>query len=330
MMKSLSSAVSGLEAQQTAMNVIGNNIANVNTTGFRSSTANFEDLYYQTLNAGNSEVNPSQVGYGSQVSGVTKNMTSAGATQTDNPTDLYIDGKGYFAVNTQVATDGTATGQTYYTRVGHLSVDSNGFLVDGNGNYVMSAAVDSSDGTVTSTNAVELGNSTTPMYLIPNDGSAAIEINGTTDSTVPSVAASDLSNIAIGSDGTITATANGVTGTIATDSTGIDATTGEVTDPERIVLANFVNESGLTEAGNNYYTASQSSGAPSLTVAGSNSAAGTTNSTVLRSDALEMSNVDLASEFTNMIITERGFQANARVITVSDSMLDELLSLKRS
>jgi flagellar hook protein FlgE len=113
-----------------------------------------------------------------------------------------------------------------------------------------------------------------------------------------------------------------ITGTIATDDSV--GTTNLAKDPEQIGLANFTNEAGLAEAGDNYYTTSQSSGAPSYTTAGG------TNPTVLRSDALEMSNVDLASEFTNMIITERGFQANARVITVSDSMLDELLSLKRS
>jgi len=309
MMKSLSSAVSGLEAQQTAMNVIGNNIANVNTTGFTSSTANFEDLYYQTLNAGTSEVNPSQVGYGSQVANVSKNMTSAGATQTDNPTDLYIDGKGYFAVNTQLdttTTPPTADGQTYYTRVGHFSFDSKGYLVDGNGNYVCSASTDSSGDTTLT--PIQLNG----MTLHPNDGT-------TTDITLNATAGdpdniSNLTNIAIGEDGSITGTLGNVTGTI-TDSSDVN---------EQIGLANFTNEAGLSEAGNNYYTTSQSSGTPSYTTAGG------TNTTVLRSDALEMSNVDLASEFTNMIITERGFQANARVITVSDSMLDELLSLKRS
>jgi flagellar hook protein FlgE len=321
MMKSLSSAVSGLEAQQTAMNVIGNNIANVNTDGFRSSSTNFEDLFYQTLNPGTSEVDPSQVGYGAQVSNVSKNMTSQGATQTDNPTDLYIDGSGYFAVNTKLDPSTNAPiGQTYYTRVGHFSFDQNGYLVDGNGNYVMSESTDESTGDVT-LSPVDLGNATTPMYLIPNDGSAPILINGTNPPDDSGTNISQLSNIAIGSDGSITASLGDATGTIATSS---DATAGVATNPERIGLANFLNEAGLSEVGNNYYVASQSSGAPSYTTAGNN------NSTVIRTNALEMSNVDLASEFTNMIITERGFQANARVITVSDSMLDELLSLKRS
>jgi flagellar hook protein FlgE len=91
-----------------------------------------------------------------------------------------------------------------------------------------------------------------------------------------------------------------------------------------IALANFVNPNGLNESGNSYYVAGVSSGNPSYVIAGSG------NATVIRSGELEMSNVDLAKEMTNMIVTERGFQANSRVITVSDSMLEELVNLKRS
>ena len=113
MMRSMMSAVTGLKAQQTSMDVIGNNIANVNTAGFKSSSTQFEDLFYQTLSGATVETNPSQVGYGAEVSGVSKNMTSAGATTTDDPWNLYIDGDGYFAVASQTG----ATTPSYFTRV---------------------------------------------------------------------------------------------------------------------------------------------------------------------------------------------------------------------
>lgn len=301
MMRSMMSAVTGLRAQQTAMDVIGNNIANVNTTGFKSSSTNFEDLFYQTLDAGTQQVNPSQVGYGSQVSNVSKNMTSTGATQTDNPTDLYIDGQGFFAVNTKA--DGT--GQTYFTRVGNFHFDQTGKLVDSSGNYV-----ESNLGAAGVYKNVHLDtDATSAAWLIPNDGTAAVQITSGTNFA-------QLSNISINSDGSIKASIGNKTGTISSD--------GTAANDIKVGLATFLNDSGLSEVGSNYYLASQSSGAANYTTGGG------TNATVIRSNALEMSNVDLAKEFTDMITTQRGFQANSRVITVSDSMLDELINLKRS
>lgn len=314
MMRSMMSAVTGLRAQQTAMDVIGNNIANVNTTGFKSSSTNFEDLFYQTLNSGTPQVNPSQVGYGSQVSSVSKNMTSTGATQTDNPTDLYLDGQGFFAVNSK--SDGS--GQTYYTRVGNFHFDQQGYLVDTSGNYVMSNISNGAGGY----DAVHLDSGAAAadsVYLFPNDGSAPIQITSTSNF-------SELTNISFNSDGSITASIGNATGTIASGNLNTSGTTtgGTPQDPMKVGVATFLNDSGLSEVGSNYYESSQSSGSPTYSTAGG------TNKTVVRSNALEMSNVDIAKEFTDMIVTQRGFQANSRVITVSDSMLDELINLKRS
>lgn len=326
MMRSMQSAVTGLRAQQTAMDVIGNNIANVNTAGFKASTTTFSDLFYQTLNSGSANVNPSQVGYGAEVSGVSKNMSSVGATTTDNPTDLYISGEGYFAVNTKA--DGS--GQTYFTRVGNFTFKK-GYLVDASGNYVMS-------------NQKNAAGNYMPMQI---DSNASMKLcikdanGGYTPITDTDITYTDggghsqtikanfdqLSNITIGQDGSITASLGNTTGTIVVDTSSpavANPTLPTTTDVEKIGLAEFLNGNGLTQEGGNYYVANEATGAPNYTTAGSN------NNTTLQSGELEMSNVDIAKEFTNMITTQRGFQANSRVITVSDSMLEELVNLKRS
>lgn len=319
MMRSMTSAVTGLRAQQTAMDVIGNNIANVNTAGFKSGSTNFEDLFYQTVNSGTTQVNPSQVGYGSQVANVSKNMTNQGANQTDNPTDLYIDGDGFFAVNTKQ--DGS--GQTYYSRVGNFHFDQNGNLNDSNGNYVISNFNNNTTGQPEGVKLCDTTltgmNTAGSVILRANDGSGDIELTKGDGTAANPNTFAQLSNISIASDGSITASIGNTTGTIYEYDT---ATAGYT--QEQIQLNTFMNEAGLLQDGNNYFLATKSSGTANRTTAGG------TNKTVIRSNALEMSNVDLAKEFTDMIVTQRGFQANSRVITVSDSMLDELINLKRS
>jgi flagellar hook protein FlgE len=313
MMKSLSSAVSGLKAQQTAMNVIGNNVANVNTSGFRSSSTNFEDLFYDTLSGATEETNPSQLGYGTQVSDITKNMTSGGATTTDRSWDLYINGEGYFTVYTGALDSSTSNyTPTDYTRVGNLTFDTNGYLVDSNGNYILET--------------VDNGTNLLPISLINSTFTTSSTSGSTTtyvNTTITKDIYSKMTDITFNSDGTITATYDGESGTITKESVSTGTTTVPTTNV-KVALATFVNESGLSSVGNNYYQATASSGNAAYTTASNN------NTTKLESSALESSNVDLASEFTNMIISQRGFQANARVITTSDTMIEELVNLKRS
>lgn len=333
MMRSMMSAVTGLKAQQTAMDVIGNNVANVNTSGFKASTTQFSDLFYQTLKGGTPNTNPSQVGYGTQVSDVSKDMTSAGGSITDNPWDLYADGEGYFVISTSNGSDdsgstgstgGTTTEVTggtdtatpsYYTRVGHFTFNPDGYLVDSTGNYVMGTTADEgsdSDGYESSLEAICIPN----MTFQPNDSSSAsllIEPPGTDGDGTTSVSYGDLGDITFNADGSISATYNGETGTIT-----------DGTNPIKVAMANFVNEGGLTQVGNNDYEVTQSSGPANFTTAGDG------NTTQIYSNELEMSNVDLSTEFTNMIVTQRGFQANSRVITTSDTLLQELLNLKQS
>lgn len=315
MMKSLSSAVSGLKAQQTAMDVIGNNISNVNTSGFKSSSTNFEDLFYNTLSGATPQTNPSQVGYGAKVSNVTKDMTSGGATTTDNPWNIYIDGDGYLGVTLSPAanTDTTVNPAAYYTRVGNLTFTTNGYLVDSCGNYIIGSS--------------SAGGAQTPLclvnsYFTPTDKANA-SLGGKIELGGGAVPFDKLRDITFNSDGSITATYNGITGIVTTTEAAYDAA-DRVTDKLEVSLATFVNEAGLSQCGNNYYQVTAASGSVTYVKAGDS------NTTKIESNALESSNVDVAREFTNMIITQRGFQANSRVITTSDTMLEEIVNLKRS
>jgi len=269
MIRSLYSAVSGLKGHQTMLDVIGNNIANVNTASFKSSRVIFSDLYYQTLagaSAPSATVggsNPTQIGYGSLVSSIDVANSRSSFQQTSRSLDIYIAGEGYFAVQT-----GTTTS---YTRLGAFSFDSLGNLVDSSGNSLLNLA--------------------------------GAPIN------IPNIA--NYTSISIQPDGKISGT-NSVTGAI--DQLG------------QLGIAVFPNPNGLQQQGTSYFTETVNSGTrgPLVAAGNANPASGT-----LVSGGLEMSNVDLSKEFTDMIIAQRGFQANARVITTSDQVLEELVNLKR-
>lgn len=272
MLRSLFSGVSGLRGEQTAMDVIGNNIANVNTIGFKSSRANFQDMVYQmvraasapdsTSNAGS--VNPSQVGTGVSVASIGVDMNQGALENTGRALDLAIQGNGFFCVQ-----DGS--GNKYYTRNGNFNVDEKGDLVDENGNLVLGSAG----------NTINLYGSGTPTPK-------------------------QISSISIGKDGKITA---------------LDSAGRTISGINNIGIYDFSNDEGLKQIGQNYFQQTTASGTAAVVMVG--------NTTQINSGYLEMSNVDLAQEFTNMITTERAYQANARTITVSDNLLQEVVNLIR-
>ncbi|GEA16654.1 flagellar basal body protein [Moorella sp. E308F] len=276
MMRSLYSGVSGLRTHQLRMDVIGDNIANVNTVGFKRSTVTFKDVFYQTLRGGAASdasglggTNPQQIGLGVALNSIDVVHTQGAAASTNNGTDLMIQGDGFFRVTPD---DGTTI---YYTRAGAFHFDNEGFLVNGDGLKVL------------------------------DTGGSPIQIADMADpDTMPR-------SFSIDNKGYVHYVDN--TGTAQT-----------LANP--ISIAKFSNPGGLEKVGQNLYARTDSSGDPSNDLApGTGSLA---NTTIIPS-ALEMSNVDLAQEFTDMIITERGFQANARTITISDQMLQELVNLKR-
>lgn len=274
MMRALYSGVTGLTSHQTRMDVIGNNIANVNTVGYKASRVIFQDIYSSSLKpaaaptAVKGGTNPQQVGLGVQIAAIDI-LHSKGAPQyTGESLDFSIDGSGFF-----ILSDGA---NETYTRAGNFYMDSADMLVNANGKYVQGYMYDSVAGAYSAT----LSN---------------IEVDPAYD--------------------LVTIDENGVI-------TGVDAT-GTRVPIATIALATFSNVNGLSKDGENQYVATNNSGAATYTTPGAG------GSGELKPGTLEMSNVDLASEFTNMIVTQRGFQANSRIITTTDSMLEELVNLKR-
>lgn len=141
MVRSMYSGVAGMKAQQSAMDVIGNNIANVRTYGFKSSRATFKDVYYQKLSSGSSATgsrggtNATQIGYGAQLSTVDLDQSQSSFTMTGRSMDMAIAGEGFFQVQ-------DSDGNIFYTRSGQLSFDSAGNLVDSMGNFVLGVSGD--------------------------------------------------------------------------------------------------------------------------------------------------------------------------------------------
>ncbi len=407
MMRSLFSAVSGLKCHQQRMDVIGNNIANVNTPGFKKSRVNFQDMLYQTIQGasrpvtgGRGGVNPMQIGPGVSVGSIDVIMEGTSMQDTGKNTDLGINGDGFFILN-----DG---GRDYYTRVGCFGFDEEGNLISMlNGMHVrgwmpedpdhlnnIKINLNDSENAKATENMIFAGNLnsevatgdtivlsyfvhdskgqeyTVPVTLeksavnewtwtvgsitcpegvtltAPASGTGTINFN--TNGTYDTVTSDAITFAPVGSDplnitldftkltqygaafnaaiesqdgytsGTLESYAIDQSGTIeGVFSNGVSRTLGQ------IALSQFSNPAGLFKEGNSLYSVSSNSGAPNINSAGS-SGFGT-----LKPGSLEMSNVDLSSEFTDMIITQRGFQANSRVITTSDEMLQELVNLKR-
>ncbi len=292
-MKALYSGVSGMRSHQTKMDVIGNNIANVNTYGFKTQRATFRDIYYQTIkNPGapgddRGGTNASQVGYGAQIGSVDTIHTISGYSPTNKSTDIYINGEGYLAVK-------STSGETLYTRLGALNFDEAGNLVDVNGYRVLGW---DNDGTN------EIDTDTV-------DGIEKINLEDTLAVDLDVIVINDYdkyNNITINSDGSIT----------AVDENDVIVPIGA------IPVFKIPNQDALILEGNSYYTAGNNTGTPIVNTPG----AGGTGALV--TGGLEMSNVDLANEFSDMIITQRGYQANTKIISVVDQMLEELVNLKR-
>lgn len=256
MLRSMYSGISGMKGFQTKLDVVGNNIANVNTAGYKKGRVTFQDLMSQTTSGaqgaagGRGGINPVQVGTGSSLASIDNVHTQGFKETTDRPLDVMIEGDGYFTLE-------LPNGGEAYTRAGNFSLDDEGRLVNANGYYVKG-------------------------------------VNG----EVPT----DAKNIKINKDGEVT----------YTDNNDDEQTAGTME------ITGFANPEGLEKAGENLWIQSPNSGTPEE-ITSSDIVAG----------SLEMSNVDLAEEFTNMITAQRGFQANTRIITTSDEILQELVNLKR-
>lgn len=284
MLRSLFAGISGLRVNQTMLDVTGNNIANANTTGFKSSTTVFSDTLSQMLtgasgaNANRGGTNPIQVGLGVQVAGTASNLSQGSAQMTGRSTDLMIQGDGMFVVR--------FGNEQLYTRAGAFTFDEAGTLVTPSGARVQGYELDAA------------GNRTGGLIDITRD----------TAGLTPAVPAGvELTSYSFGSDGKL----RGV------------FSDGVQRDMAQLALADFNNPMGLERVGETAFRESANSGPADLGVSGEGSRG------TLMAGALEMSNVDLAAEFTNLILAQRGFQASSRVITTSDSVLEDLVNIKR-
>jgi flagellar hook protein FlgE len=268
------------------MDTIGNNIANLNTTGYKAATVDFEDAFSNQLHApsGGSATsagdNNIQVGTGVGISAITNNW-AAGATSTTNiPSNLAITGNGgngFFTVKDQ------ATGNTYATRDGTFTTDLNGYLVTEGGENVQGNTVANADGTFS-----------TP-------GNIKIDITGST-STSPMV------SFSISSSGAIT----------VTQQDGTSFLRGQVT------LQNFADPQKLMNVGNNLYSNLSEAGPGTPGAPGTNGLGG------VQGGAVELSNVDLSGEMANLISAQRAFEANSKIITTSNEVLQTVVNLKQS
>lgn len=288
MLRSLSSAVAGLRTHQTRMDVIGNNIANVNTYAFKTSSVTFKDTFYQNIKGSSqsddlfSGSNAAQIGYGSNVANISRLDTVSSFASTGKATDCMIDGEGYFITGHSELDcdpdDQDGMSMFEYTRLGTFEFDSDGYLVDISGsNYVYGFQGDGTD----------VDESQLTRIMLPED--------------------ENIKNISVGTNGTIT---------------GVDED-GETLVLGRLAVAYVSNPAGLEASSGSKYKATVNSGNITAFTPGQ----GATGK--VSSGGLEASNVDLSKEFTDMITTQRGFQANSRIITVSDTMLEELINLKR-
>ncbi len=280
----LNTGVSALTAFSTGLDVVGNDIAYVNTIGYKSSAASFEDSFSNTLQnsapaTGTQSSTPSvQVGTGVQVAGITTNFAQGALNSTGVATDLAISGNGFFIVQ-----DPSSLTQ-YATRDGQFRIDANGYLVSQGGQRVQGYT----SGTGTTVGSIQIGQN-------PPNGTS-------------------LQSVAIDSSGNV----------VESYSNGTTATTGKV------LLQNFGNTAGLENNGNNLYTGL----AAAAPVGGGILSGGNTPSAnglgSIQAGSLESSNVDLTQEFSDLITMQRSFQAGARLITVSDTVLDDVVNLKRS
>jgi flagellar hook protein FlgE len=275
------------------MDVIGNNIANVNTIGFKRSKTAFATMLSQTLSGASAPdsgnpptfggTNPIQVGLGMSIASIDRIMNQGAAQNTGKGTDLMIQDDGFFSVR--------LGSEIFYTRTGNFDFDRDGNLVEpATGGLVQGYA-----------NDPVFGDTANPGHINLRVGS---------DHPGPGMSAYKLTGFTIDKKGVVTGVYS-------------DGTTSMTEQMYTIALTNFANPGGLMAVGNNFYSPSNNSGNPQVGKPGEEG-----RGTIIPG-ALEMSNVELAQEFTDMIVTQRGFQANSRVITVSDSLLQELIDLKR-
>jgi len=273
LLNSFTSGVSAVKTFGKSLEVIGDNIANVNTTGFKGSRTTNQDNFSQTLersSASNEDVagrNSMQIGSGTSIASISQKFTQGVLSTTGGPADLGIAGNGFFQVINP------ANSETFVTRAGDFTIDNQGFFVTPQGFRLQGI-----EGSVI-------------KLVTPPDGA-------------------QLESYSISSTGVLREYYSDGTSTL-------DA------DTQKIYLQNFTNPNALVKTGNNLFTGMVEAGPIPA------AQAGTAGLGLIKQGTLELSNVDLTQEFSDLILAQRAFQAGSRIITVSDSVMEEIINLKR-
>ncbi len=323
---SLNTGVSALDAFSKGMQVIANNIANVNTTAYKGSRASYSDNFYNllqpaapTAGAGvGSNLDAFQIGTGVRMEGVVADFSQGTLTSTGSFTDFGLTGNGFFRVRD------SANNVDFATRSGDFRLDDQGYLVTTEGYRVQGL----SDGSATFDATNVSGTLTYTKTATPPSAIGDIRIdfnygigNGLTNSTggaftdvqveaakpsMRSFTVDRLGNVIIG-------LSNG--GTFVRG---------------RMLLQDFRDPHALTREGANLFSGFEPAGPiGGVNLSEANNSPGTNGLGQIEVGTLELSNVDLAREFASMITTQRSFQAGSRIVTVSDSLLEEVINLKR-
>ena len=397
-------AIAGLRTHMQNLNVIGNNVANVNTYGYKSARSVFETAIYTSLNGGSDGTatlggaNPSQIGYGANMGSVGIDMSTGNYAITGRNCDLMLDGDGFFIMGSKdVAEQFNGTGQDQnvlngmnLSRVGNFDFGADGYLArdaaDGLCVYgFLCIGVDETTGQPIFSDqlapiripGVGYDESTPPKLEIKYPIQATATSSNSVLTPTPGAALMDQRREVPGSTGGVyedypkttleAITFDRNTGII----TGKSKDTGELVTIGAIAVGNVKNPNGVTNLGSNYYMAGKGSGGLNVSMLGglsetalwgtvtadgkytASATGGYMNQsrlatpptdvtaisdvcrlrdggeTGLLSNGLEMSKTDLAQEISQMILTQRGYQANTRIVTVTDSMLEELVNMKR-
>jgi len=263
MIRALYSAASGMVAQQTNVENIANNLANANTNGFKARRAQFQDLMYQNMvqpgaAAGQQTTVPTgpQLGLGTRSASNEMLFTQGAFSETGNPLDIVIQGKGFFQVQ-------LPSGELAYTRNGTFQLDKTGSLVTAHGNPVQ------------------------PQITLPPQAQS----------------------IVVASDGTVSYSLPGQTNT---------------QQAGQLQLANFQNPAGLNSLGNSLYQPTDASGDPTVGIPGGPEGMGS-----LLQGFVEQSNVSVVQEFINLIVAQRGYEANSKVVQAADNMYQNINNVSR-
>ena len=339
MLRSMYSGISGLKVNQTKLDVIGNNIANVGTTAFKNQRIRFQDVLSQNLKFGTGAsanvggTNPSQVGLGVEVAGIDTMVSQGNMQPTGRNLDFAVDGDGYFVVargkadgtlKTKGKDDKNAEGlKAYYTRDGSFTLDDQGQLLTSDGYRVLGYEITGAE-IALGTDAdgkeklvlqnvdpdaqkvgVKVKNEKQLRPLIIPD-----EVEYGTGGTATKM---KIKNFSVDKNGTINAVLQN----------------NKVVAIGQIAMASFKNPAGLYKEGKNLYSTSASSGdALYRDGVGADKSNEKGYGDIIQG-RLEMSNVDLAEQFTEMIVASRAFQANGKIITTGDEILQDLVNLKR-